>query len=218
MNEETVNAKKEIETDPTKVTENDLKSLYTKLKILTKIVNRNRKYNIHEVSLEESMISHKPKIRARFIAKFSGHNNSVAEYDNINYVLGDQDLTWDRLLEWLPKLEVRAGRVKRGKERTRRIAKKIGDEDLLWFLQVTLVGARVYERLNGIDQFEGMPPPLAFFWPILIPMFCIVVAFGSVTDWGNTLSTLLTESIVRLIKPKNDKVIDNLIDQFNRKK
>jgi hypothetical protein len=134
-----------MQPDPEKVTEDDVNDLYARIKPLVDIVNGSRKYDLYEVTLERSVTSGKPRIRSKFIAKWIGHNGNIPSWDVVNYVLGDLDGTWERLLEWQEKLSIRVKRVKRSKIRMRRIKERVGEEDWLWMLQVGLASDFINE-------------------------------------------------------------------------
>jgi hypothetical protein len=127
-----------MQPDPEKVTEEDVNELHVSLKHLVDTVNGTRKYDLYEATLERSVTSGKPRIRSKFISKWAGYNGNIPTYEFVNYVLGDLDGTWEKLLEWHEKLLVRVKRVQRAKNRMRRIKDRVGEEDFLWFLQIGL--------------------------------------------------------------------------------
>jgi hypothetical protein len=125
-----------MQKNPDKVTHDDMTELHKKTQRLMTIINGTRKHDLHEIKLEISVVSQKPRISAKYIEKWTGHYGNVPTFEYVNYVIGDKDGTWEKLIMWYERLLVRVKRINRAKFRLKHIRKRVGEEDWLWLLQV----------------------------------------------------------------------------------
>lgn len=137
----------DITSDPTKVTQRDFDRLVSNIKSCIAILGADHPLK-PTINITESALQKKPRINFTITKK---NRNNYTSSEVVNYVLGDQDGTWEKLMDARRRLNIEAQRHETCLKRAADIMDRIGADDITWVIQYA-IPRRLFQGVNYQEE------------------------------------------------------------------